>query len=48
MTCIERFTATLRIDSELLAVAESEDPKATRKEAAEELRRIVSTVGLAA
>jgi type III restriction enzyme len=36
---------TLRIDSELLAVAESEDPKATRKEAAEELRRIVSTVG---
>jgi len=36
---------TLRIDSALLAVAESEDPKATRKEAAEELRRIVSTVG---
>ena len=29
----------------LLAAAESEDPKATRKEAAEELRRIVSTVG---
>jgi type III restriction enzyme len=36
---------TLRIDTNLLAVAESEDPNATRKEAAEELRRIVSTVG---
>src|ERR1039458_6494855 len=36
---------TLRIDSRLLAAAESEDPKATRKEAAEELRKIVSTVG---
>ena len=36
---------TLRIDSELLAAAESEDPKATRKEAAEELRKIVSSVG---
>ena len=36
---------TLRIDSKLLAAAESEDPKATRKEAAEELRKIVSTVG---
>jgi len=36
---------TLRIDSNLLAAAESEDPKATRKEAAEELRKIVSTVG---
>jgi type III restriction enzyme len=36
---------TLRIDSELLAQAESEDPKATRKEVAEELRKIVSTVG---
>lgn len=36
---------TLRIDSDLLAAAESEDPKATRKEAAEELRKIVSTVG---
>lgn len=36
---------TLRIDSELLSAAESEDPKATRKEAAEELRKIVSTVG---
>jgi type III restriction enzyme len=36
---------TLRIDSSLLAAAESEDPNATKKEAAEELRRIVSTVG---
>jgi type III restriction enzyme len=36
---------TLRIDSNLLAQAESEDLKATRKEAAEELRKIVSTVG---
>ncbi len=36
---------TLRIDSKLLAAAESEDPNATRKEAAEELRKIVSTVG---
>ncbi|MGA2541603.1 MAG: DEAD/DEAH box helicase family protein [Verrucomicrobiota bacterium] len=36
---------TLRIDSELLRAAENEDPKATRKEAAEELRKIVSTVG---
>ena len=36
---------TLRIDSRLLEVAESDDPGATRKEAAEELRRVVSTVG---
>ena len=36
---------TIRIDSNLLAAAESEDPNATRKEAAEELRRIVSSVG---
>ena len=36
---------TLRIDSELLGQAESQNPKATRKEAAEELRKIVSTVG---
>ncbi len=36
---------TLRIDSELLKVAESEDPKATRKEAAEELRKMVSSIG---
>lgn len=36
---------TLRIDSNLLAAAESEDPKATKKDAAEELRKIVATVG---
>ena len=36
---------TLSIDSKLLAAAESEDPNATKKEAAEELRKIVSTVG---
>lgn len=36
---------TLRIDSELLGAAESADPKASRKEAAEELRKIISTVG---
>ena len=36
---------SLRIDSELLKAAENEDPKATRKEVAEELRKIVSTVG---
>ena len=36
---------TLRIDSTLLAAAESQDPNATRKEAAEDLRRIVSSVG---
>jgi type III restriction enzyme len=36
---------TLRIDTDLLTQAESENPKATRKEAAEELRKIVSTVG---
>lgn len=36
---------TLRIDSNLLAAAESEDPNATKKDAAEDLRKIVSTVG---
>lgn len=36
---------TLRIDSKLLATAESEDPNATKKDAAEELRKIVSSVG---
>lgn len=41
----EGAEVTLRIDSKLLAAAESEDPNATKKDAAEELRRIVSTVG---
>lgn len=36
---------TLRIDSKLLQAAESGDPNATRKDAAEELRKIVSTIG---
>jgi type III restriction enzyme len=35
----------IRIDSQLLAAAESGDPNATRKEAAEELRRVIATVG---
>ncbi|MBK8835141.1 MAG: hypothetical protein IPO29_09825 [Anaerolineae bacterium] len=41
----EQRQVTLRIDSTLLAEAESERPNATRKEAAEELRKIVATVG---
>lgn len=41
----EGFRATLRIDSKLLAQAESEDPKVKRSEAAEALREIVATVG---
>ncbi len=36
---------TLRIDSKLLEAAESGDPTATRKDAAEELRKTVSTIG---
>ncbi|MCB1134525.1 MAG: hypothetical protein KDN05_25660, partial [Verrucomicrobiae bacterium] len=41
----EDFHPTLRIDSKLLAEAELEDAKTSRKEAAETLRRIVDTVG---
>ena len=41
----EGDAVTLRIDSKLLEAAESDDPTATQKEAAEELRQIVSTVG---
>ena len=41
------FEATLRIDSKLLAAAESEDPTASSKDAAEELRKVVSTIGVA-
>ena len=41
------FEATLRIDSKLLAAAESEDPIASSKEAAEKLRKVVSTIGVA-
>jgi len=36
---------TIRIDSDLLAKAESEDPTVSRKDAAEALRKVVSTVG---
>ncbi|MBI4594750.1 MAG: hypothetical protein HY730_00040 [Candidatus Tectomicrobia bacterium] len=36
---------TIRIDSKLLEKIESEDPEATRDEAARELREIVNTVG---
>ncbi len=41
----EGVTPTLRIDSKLLAEAESEDPNASRRETAESLREIVATVG---
>ena len=43
----EGAEVSLRIDSKLLATAESEDPgaKGSRKQAGENLRRIVSTVG---
>ena len=36
---------TIRIDSKLLAEAESDDPSKRKRNAAEELRRMVSTVG---
>ncbi|MBD0306143.1 MAG: hypothetical protein ICV76_06280 [Nitrospiraceae bacterium] len=36
---------TIRIDSNLLKDAESENPNASRKESAEDLRRVVATVG---
>lgn len=36
---------TIRIDTDLLSKAESEDPGQSRKDAAEALRRVVSTVG---
>jgi len=36
---------TIRIDTKLLAEAESEDPNKTTREAAEELRKVVATVG---
>jgi type III restriction enzyme len=36
---------TIRIDSKLLAEAESEDPNKTRQKLAEELRKVVATVG---
>ena len=36
---------TLRIDSKMLAEAESEDPQKNRTQAAEDLRRVVATIG---
>ena len=38
-------TQTLRIDSKMLAEAESEDPNKNRSQAAEDLRQIVATIG---
>ncbi len=42
----EGFTPTIRIDSKLLAQAESGDPTVSRNDAAEQLRKIVATVGV--
>ena len=39
------ITRTLRIDSKVLAAAESGDPTKNRSQAAEELRQIVATIG---
>jgi type III restriction enzyme len=41
----EGFSPTVRIDSKLLAQAESGDPTVSRQDAAEALRQIVATVG---
>ena len=43
----EGFRPTLRIDSKMLAQAESDDPNANRQDAAQQLRRVISTVGKA-
>lgn len=43
----EGFTPTIRIDSKMLAQAESGDPNQSRKDAAEALRKVVATVGKA-
>jgi len=40
-----KVNRTIRIDTKLLAEAESEDPKKKRRDAAEELRQVVATVG---
>ncbi|MGH9618658.1 MAG: BPTD_3080 family restriction endonuclease [Bryobacteraceae bacterium] len=40
-----RVRRTIRIDTKLLAEAESEDPRKKKQDAAEELRQIVATVG---
>ena len=41
----EDVTRTLRIDSKMLAAAESEDPNRNRSQAAEDLRQVVATIG---
>ena len=41
----ENSSRTLRIDSKMLAEAESEDPQKNRTQAAEDLRQIVATIG---
>ena len=41
----EGVTRTLRIDSKMLAAAESDDPNKNRSQAAEDLRQIVATIG---
>ena len=41
----ESSSRTLRIDSKMLAEAESEDPQKNRTQAAEDLRQIVATIG---
>ncbi len=41
----ESNSHTLRIDSKMLAEAESEDPQKNRTQAAEDLRRVVATIG---
>ena len=41
----EGISRTLRIDSKKLAEAESEDPRKNKTQAAEDLRRVVATIG---
>ena len=41
----EGVTHTFRIDSKMLAAAESEDPSRNRSQAAEDLRQVVATIG---
>ena len=41
----EGYSRTLRIDSKMLAQAESDDPSVNKQQAAEDLRRIVATIG---
>ena len=42
---VKALHAPLRIDSKVLAAAESGDPTRNRSQAAEELRQIVGTIG---